>query len=75
MAGSVHPGDRPEDERLLERGEELLALRTAVRRAAAADGAWVVVAGQAGIGKTELVRTALADMPARGVTVAWSARQ
>ena len=71
MAGSVHPGDRPEDERLLERGEELLALRGAVRRAAAADGTWVVVAGQAGIGKTELVRTALAEMPVREVTVAW----
>ncbi|MEA2123622.1 MAG: hypothetical protein QOI80_404, partial [Solirubrobacteraceae bacterium] len=71
MAGSVHPGTRPEDERLLEREEELLAVRGAVRRAAAGDGSWVVVAGQAGIGKTELVRTALAEMPVREVTVAW----
>src|SRR4051812_32437016 len=72
MNDGVHRAIAPERDRLLERDSELDAVRAAVGRAAAGDGAWIVVSGQAGIGKTELVRTALADAGAGDVLVAWA---
>src|SRR3954454_21568919 len=72
MNDGVHRAIAPERDRLLERDSELDAVRAAVRRAAAGDGAWIVVSGQAGIGKTELVRTALADAGAGDLIVAWA---
>jgi predicted ATPase len=41
---------------LLERGGELDVLQTALRRAARGAGSIVLVSGEAGIGKTSLVR-------------------
>ncbi|HEV2062550.1 MAG TPA: AAA family ATPase, partial [Solirubrobacteraceae bacterium] len=58
--------------RLLERTSELDAVGRAVEAARAGRGGWLLVSGQAGIGKTELIRQALAGVSARGVRVAWA---
>ena len=51
---------------LLERDATLDALTRAVRGAAAGHGSVVLVAGEAGIGKTSLVRAFAARRPASG---------
>lgn len=48
---------------LLERQHELSVLDRAARQAATGDGRVVVVSGEAGVGKTSLVRAFLADLP------------
>jgi len=48
---------------LVGRDQPLARLRTALDRAASGQRAVVVVAGESGIGKTELIRTATADWP------------
>ncbi|HKO27024.1 MAG TPA: AAA family ATPase [Solirubrobacteraceae bacterium] len=53
--------------RLLERGEELGLLASAVENARGGSGCLVLVAGEAGIGKTSLVRAMRGSLPA-GVT-------
>jgi len=50
-------------ERLLERGAELRALEAAVGEAATGRGGVVLVSGEAGIGKTSLVRAFLKAVP------------
>jgi DNA-binding CsgD family transcriptional regulator len=54
---------------LLERDGELAGMRALVARAAAGDGALVVVEGQAGVGKTELLRSVGALGEASGLRV------
>lgn len=66
----MHEGFHADDDRLLEREADLRTVRAAVSAAAQSRGSWVVVAGQAGIGKTELVRAALSCVS--DVTVAWA---
>ena len=55
---------------LLERDAALAALRDAVREAAAGRGSVVMVTGEAGIGKTSLVRAFAARAPGRVLTSA-----
>ena len=55
---------------LLERQAELAALRSAVDRAAAGRGSTMLVSGEAGIGKTSLVRKFLADLGGRASVLA-----
>ena len=55
---------------LLERDAALAALRDAVREAAAGRGSVVMVTGEAGIGKTSLVRAFAAGAPGRVLTSA-----
>jgi DNA-binding CsgD family transcriptional regulator/tetratricopeptide (TPR) repeat protein len=50
--------------RLLERGDELGLLAQAVEDARSGEGSFVLVAGEAGIGKTSLVRALRASLPA-----------
>jgi DNA-binding CsgD family transcriptional regulator len=52
---------------LLEREEELAALRAGVHAAARGDGSLVLIEGQAGVGKTSLIRAAGAAARAAGV--------
>jgi hypothetical protein len=59
-------GELPE---LLERDGELEGMRAMVARAAAGEGALVVVEGQAGVGKTELLRSVGALGEAAGLRV------
>lgn len=58
--------------RLLERGDELGLLAAAVEDAIAGRGCVVLVAGEAGIGKTSLVRSVRASLPDQ-VTFVWGA--
>ena len=58
--------------RLLERDDVLDTLREAYARARSGAGGLVLVAGEAGIGKTALVR-AFCDELDDGVRVAWGA--
>jgi DNA-binding CsgD family transcriptional regulator/tetratricopeptide (TPR) repeat protein len=57
------PDDVAVSECLLERGAELHALQAAVGEAAAGRGGVVLVSGEAGIGKTSLVRAFLKAVP------------
>jgi DNA-binding CsgD family transcriptional regulator len=57
------PDDVAMGERLLERGAELRALEAAVGEAATGRGGVVLVSGEAGIGKTSLVRAFLKAVP------------
>ena len=50
---------------VLERGAELDVLETALRRATTGTGSVVLVSGEAGIGKTSLVRAFVLDRPDR----------
>jgi DNA-binding CsgD family transcriptional regulator len=52
---------------LLERAEELVALRAHIEEAAAGQGRLVVIEGPAGIGKTELLRATLGVARGRGL--------
>ncbi len=54
---------------LLERDRELSAIDDLVARAAAGEGGLIVLEGQAGVGKTELVRAAGAAADAAGLRV------
>jgi ATP/maltotriose-dependent transcriptional regulator MalT len=66
------PDSRRADPRLLERGNELAALRDATVRAAERPGSVVLVAGEAGIGKSSLIRAWLEDPGADARTlVGW----
>jgi DNA-binding CsgD family transcriptional regulator len=56
-------------ERLVGRGEEFGALREALSAATANRGGVVVVAGEAGIGKSRLVREVVAEAVDRGLAV------
>jgi DNA-binding CsgD family transcriptional regulator len=53
---------------LVERESELGTIAAAVERAAGGNGSVLVVEGEPGIGKTELIRAALAQAPRRGLT-------
>jgi DNA-binding CsgD family transcriptional regulator/tetratricopeptide (TPR) repeat protein len=53
-----------DDGRFVGRRHELLALRSVVAAAVDGDPAGVLIAGEAGIGKTRLVRELLKDLPA-----------
>src|SRR3954454_12723126 len=55
---------------LLERQTELRALRSALDRAADGHGSTVVVSGEAGIGKTSLIRAFLASLDGRARVLA-----
>ena len=50
---------------LIERGEQLAALRDALAGAAAGHGRIVILSGEAGVGKTSLLREFAADSPTR----------
>ena len=50
---------------VLERGAELDVLKTALRRATGGTGSVVLISGEAGIGKTSLVRAFVLDRPDR----------
>jgi predicted ATPase len=54
---------------LLERGEEMGRIADSLGRVAAGTGQLVVVDGDAGVGKTELVQTALRQARGRGMSV------
>src|ERR1700761_4225902 len=54
---------------LVERETELAAIDSALERAVGGEGSILLVEGEAGIGKTELLRAAAARAPARGVQV------
>ena len=54
---------------LVGRDQELRGLRSALDRMAAGHGATLAVLGEAGVGKSRLVREAAADAGARGVPV------
>jgi DNA-binding CsgD family transcriptional regulator/tetratricopeptide (TPR) repeat protein len=56
---------------LLERGHQVAALREAHRRAVAGRGVLVLLAGEAGGGKTALVRHAVAEISATGTRILW----
>ncbi len=64
--------DTTSTEVLIEREEPLEALRAAHAAAAAGHGRLVVVGGEAGVGKTSLVRRFSAELPA-GTAVFWGA--
>src|SRR5689334_19912337 len=57
------------DSALLDRGRELEAIGLRLDRACRGDGSLVVIEGPAGIGKTTLVRAAVALARKRGMTV------
>jgi hypothetical protein len=52
--------------RILERGSELAVLRAVTKEAARGAGSVVLVNGEAGIGKSSLVRALRAELPAEG---------
>ncbi|MDD7933844.1 BTAD domain-containing putative transcriptional regulator [Actinomycetospora straminea] len=56
---------------LVGRAEELAVVRATLRRAAAGDGAHVVVEGEPGVGKTRLLVELAADAAQRGALVVW----
>src|SRR5687768_5421145 len=55
--------------RLLDRERELAVISSCVAAARAGEGATVVVEGPGGIGKTELLRAAVREAHAEGLTV------
>jgi DNA-binding CsgD family transcriptional regulator len=61
-----------EDSPLLERADELAALDKSLTQALAGPGSFVLVSGEAGVGKTALVR-AFCDARRGGVRVLWGA--
>ena len=63
MSGDAGPG------RLVSRGPELAALRSALGRARAGRASVVLVAGDAGVGKSRLVAEVAAEARADGVLV------
>ncbi len=66
-AATIRPASHPE---LLERSDELRILRASFERAAAGQGNVVLVGGEAGIGKSSLVR-AIADELSGAVLWGW----
>ena len=74
VAAPAEPGATPPTpaaDPFVGRATELAALRAAMAHLADAAGGIVLVSGEPGIGKTRLVREAVAEVAARGGTVAW----
>jgi hypothetical protein len=65
------PTEQGTADRFVGRSHELAVLRAAFREAAAGDGRLVLVAGEPGIGKTELVRAFAGQARRDGALVLW----
>jgi AAA ATPase domain len=65
------PAEHGTADRFVGRSHELASLRAAFRQAAAGDGRLVLVAGEPGIGKTELVRAFAGEVRRDGALVLW----
>src|SRR5690242_6341801 len=65
------PTEQGTADRFVGRSQELAVLRAAFREAAAGDGRLVLVAGEPGIGKTELVRAFVGRARRDGALVLW----
>jgi len=65
------PTEQGTADRFVGRSHELAVLRAAFREAAAGDGRLVLVAGEPGIGKTELVRAFVGRARRDGALVLW----
>ena len=66
-------GESPHRVQLIGRSRELGLLRERLARLSDGQGGLVLVAGEAGIGKTSLVEALAAEARARGLGVAWGA--
>ncbi|HEY3726316.1 MAG TPA: AAA family ATPase [Solirubrobacteraceae bacterium] len=62
----------PQLENLVERDQELARFDALVRAAASGNGACALVHGEAGVGKTTLIRAALRGAEASGMHVLWA---
>ncbi|MEV5571328.1 BTAD domain-containing putative transcriptional regulator [Spirillospora sp. NPDC052269] len=70
-ATPAEPEPEPEDDRLIARGDQLAQVERRLGAARRGQGGIVLVTGEAGIGKTRLVRAATDLAAARGFRVAW----
>jgi AAA ATPase domain len=71
VASMQGPMEHGTADRFVGRSHELAALRAAFRGAAAGDARLVLVAGEPGIGKTELVRAFAGEVRRDGALVLW----